>query len=92
MERFADEAHLFSRAAERLLRDGHNSSTFKLGRVAVEQAKAKSSLAYVALNNHCATHNCSWSRRRTDRNLPGLHLMLNSQPPSGDIRLRRLYH
>jgi hypothetical protein len=29
MEQYADAAHLFSRAVERLLRDGHNPSTFR---------------------------------------------------------------
>jgi hypothetical protein len=58
MEQYADAAHLFSRAVERLLRDGHSTSTFSLGREAVNEAKEKCNLAGVALDKHLATHNC----------------------------------
>ncbi len=58
MERYADAAHLFSRAVERLLRDGHNRSTFHLGREAVSRAMEKCNLASVALDKHLGTHNC----------------------------------
>ena len=58
MEQYADAAHLFSRAVERLLRDGHTTSTFNLGREAVSRAKEKCNLACLALDKHCGTHNC----------------------------------
>ena len=58
MEQYADAAHLFSRAVERLLRDGHNTSTFSLGREAVDRAKEKCNRACSALDKHCGTHNC----------------------------------
>ena len=57
MEQYADAAHLFSRAVERLLRDGH-STTFSLGQEAVQRAKEKCSRACSALDKHCGTHNC----------------------------------
>lgn len=41
MEQYADAAHLFSRAVERLLRDGHNTSTFGLGREAVKREEGR---------------------------------------------------
>lgn len=58
MEQYADAAHLFSRSVERLLRDGHNASSFKLGRTAVNQAKERCNLAAAALDKHLGTHNC----------------------------------
>ena len=58
MEQYADAAHLFSRAVERLLRDGHNASTFNLGREAVNRANEKCNLAGMALDKHRSTHNC----------------------------------
>jgi hypothetical protein len=58
MEHYADAAHLFSRAVERLLRDGHNASTFSLARIAVNRAKEKCALACLALDKHCGMHNC----------------------------------
>ena len=56
MEQYADAAHLFIRAVERLLRDGHNTSTFSLGREAVDRAKCNRACS--ALDKHCGTHNC----------------------------------
>jgi hypothetical protein len=58
LEQYADAAHLFSRAVERLFRDVHNTSTLSLGRQAVNQAKEKCNLACLALDKHCGTHNC----------------------------------
>jgi hypothetical protein len=58
MEQYADAAHLYSRAVERLLRDGHNTATFSLGRKAVDQAKEKCNRACLVLDKHCGTHNC----------------------------------
>jgi hypothetical protein len=58
MEQYADAAHLFSRAVERLLRDGQNTSAFSLGRKAVDQAKEKCNRACFVLDKHCDTHNC----------------------------------
>jgi hypothetical protein len=51
MEQYADAAHLFSRAVERLLRDGHNPCTFNLGRETVNGAKEECNLACLALDN-----------------------------------------
>ena len=58
LERYADSAHFFSRAVERLLRDGHNTSTLSLGRQAVSRAKEKCNRACLELDKHCGTHNC----------------------------------
>jgi hypothetical protein len=58
MEQYADAAHLFSRAVERLLRDGHNPSTFNSDLEAVKRAQQKCTLAGVALEKHFTTHNC----------------------------------
>jgi hypothetical protein len=58
MEQYAEAAHLFSRAVERLLRDGHSSSSFNSGREAVKRAQEKCKLACVALEKHFTTHNC----------------------------------
>ena len=58
MEHYADAAHLFSRAVERLLRDCHDTSTLSLGRVAVNRTKEKCNRACLELDKHCGTHNC----------------------------------
>lgn len=58
MEQYADAAHLFSRAVERLLRDGHDTSTFSLGRQAVARAKEKCNVACLALDKHATKHGC----------------------------------
>lgn len=58
MERYADAAHLFSRAVERLLRYGHTTATFRLGRDAVDRAKENCNSACLALDKHCGTHDC----------------------------------
>jgi len=58
MEKYADAAHLFSRAVERLLRDRHNPTTFDLGRQNVSRAKERCNRACLALDKHCGTHNC----------------------------------
>jgi hypothetical protein len=58
MEQYADAAHLFSRAVERLLRYGHTTATFRLGRDAVDLAREKCNCACLALNKHCGTHKC----------------------------------
>jgi hypothetical protein len=58
MEQYADAAHLFSRAVERLLRDGHNASTFHSGRAAVSRAQENCNVASAALDKHLGTHNC----------------------------------
>jgi hypothetical protein len=58
MEQYADAAHLFSRSVRRLLRDGHNASTFNSGREAVNRAMEKCNIACVALYKHLGTHHC----------------------------------
>jgi hypothetical protein len=58
MEQYADAAHLFSRAVKRLLRDGHNTSKFSVGREAVNRAKEKCNRASLALDKHCGSHSC----------------------------------